>query len=63
MAGQALAYKIGELKIKDLKQKSQELLGEDFDIKEFHHQILKDGGIPLYILEENINNWINQQIQ
>ena len=61
--GQALAYKIGELKIKDLKQKSQELLGEDFDIKEFHHQILKDGGIPLYILEENINNWINQQIQ
>ena len=60
--GQALAYKIGELKIKELRAISENKLGDRFDIKEFHHEVLRHGGIPLYILEENINSWINQQI-
>ena len=60
--GQALAYKIGELKIKELRAISENKLGDEFDIKEFHHEVLKHGGIPLYVLEENINSWINQQI-
>lgn len=59
--GQALAYKIGELKIKELREISETELGEKFDIKEFHHEVLRHGGIPLYILDENINTWINQQ--
>ncbi len=60
--GQALAYKIGELKIKELRAISENKLGNEFDIKEFHHEVLRHGGIPLYVLEENINSWINQQI-
>ena len=60
--GQALAYKIGELKIKELRAISENKLGDRFDIKEFHHEVLRHGGIPLYVLEENINSWINQQI-
>ena len=60
--GQALAYKIGELKIKELRTISENKLGDKFDIKEFHHEVLRHGGIPLYILEENIYSWINQQI-
>ncbi len=59
--GQALAYKIGELKIKELREISESELVEEFDIKEFHHEVLRHGGIPLYVLEENINSWISQQ--
>ena len=54
--------KIGELKIKELRAISENKLGDRFDIKEFHHEVLRHGGIPLYVLEENINSWINQQI-
>jgi prolyl oligopeptidase len=55
-------YIIGELKIKELRAISENELGDKFDIKEFHHEVLRHGGIPLYVLEENINSWINQQI-
>jgi len=55
--GQALAYKIGELKIKELKEMAEEKLGEEFDIREFHHEILKDGAMPLNILEDKINKY------
>ena len=51
-----------ELKIKELRAISENKLGDEFDIKEFHHEVLRHGGIPLYVLEENINSWINQQI-
>ena len=50
MPGQALAYKIGQLKIMELKNKSKESLGEKFDIKEFHHVILVEGSLPLDVL-------------
>ena len=55
--GQALAYKIGELKIKELKEMAEEKLGDKFDIREFHHIILKDGAVPLNILENKINDY------
>ncbi|XP_061194160.1 uncharacterized protein LOC133202362 isoform X2 [Saccostrea echinata] len=56
--GQACAYKIGELKIKELRTKAQDQLGTKFDIKDFHSTILKDGALPLRILEKNVNLWI-----
>ena len=56
--GQALAYKIGELKIKELRQRSEDALGENFNIREFHDLVLENGAIPLDLLEELINHYI-----
>lgn len=56
--GQALAYKIGELKIRELRQKAQEKLGSRFDIREFHEIILEKGTVTLGILENRINKYI-----
>ncbi len=58
MPGQALAYKIGELKIKQLRRQSQNALGEGFDIKRFHDAVLNKGAVPLDVLESQINTWI-----
>ena len=57
--GQALAYKIGQLKILELKNTSKIKLGDDYDVREFHHQILKNGALPPYMVEQNINNRIS----
>jgi len=56
--GQALAYKIGQLKIQELKDRAKVELGENFDIKDFHHEVLKRGALPLDILEQYIDQWI-----
>ncbi|WP_332311027.1 DUF885 family protein [Stenotrophomonas sp. SY1] len=56
--GQALAYKTGELKIQELRKRAQEKLGDKFDIREFHAEVLKDGSVPLDVLDEKINGWI-----
>lgn len=56
--GQALSYKIGQLKIIELREKSKEMLGDAFDIKEFHDEILVTGCIPLKLLEQKIDDWI-----
>jgi uncharacterized protein (DUF885 family) len=56
--GQALSYKIGQLKILELRAKATKTLGKKFDIKEFHNQVLETGCIPLALLENKINNWI-----
>lgn len=58
MPGQALSYKIGQLKIRELRDKATEELGEDFDIREFHKEVLETGCIPLALLEDKIDGWI-----
>ncbi|MBT8303448.1 MAG: DUF885 domain-containing protein [Bacteroidia bacterium] len=58
--GQALSYKIGELKIRELRKKAEEILGSDFDIREFHEVILEQGTVTLAILEDRINAYIEK---
>ena len=57
--GQALSYKIGQLKIRELRSKAEKKLGEKFDIKIFHEKVLESGCIPLELLEEKIEKWIS----
>ena len=59
--GQALAYKHGELKILEIRQRAQQALGEDFDLREFHTALLGNGSLPLSILDDMMNNWIREQ--
>lgn len=61
MPGQATAYMIGKLKIMALRDKARNALGEDFDIRSFHDEVLKDGPVPLSLLEAKIDTWIQQQ--
>lgn len=56
--GQALSYKIGEIKIKALRRSAEEALGKDFNIGEFHSAILQNGSVPLSVLERQVNNYI-----
>ncbi len=58
--GQALAYKIGELKIKELRGRAEKELGDDFDIREFHDVVLRNGALPLQLLEEQVATYIGE---
>ena len=59
--GQAVSYKIGEIKMRELRANAEKALGSSFDIREFHDQILLSGPIPLSVLEQRITDWITQQ--
>ena len=55
---QALAYKIGQLKISELRARAESALGDRFDVKAFHRQVLEDGPLPLSVLDAKIDRWI-----
>ncbi len=61
MPGQALAYKIGQLKISELRARAERELGPRFDIRGFHEQVLMSGALPLAVLEAKIDRWIAQK--
>ncbi len=56
--GQALSYKIGQIKIRELRTKAETELGDNFDIRAFHRQVLETGSVPLQLLENKIDRWI-----
>ena len=58
LPGQALGYKIGELKIVELRRRAEKTLGKRFDVRAFHDQVLNDGHMPLQIFEAKINRWL-----
>ena len=60
--GQALAYKIGQLKILGLRRQAEQALGDDFDIRAFHDELLGAGAIPLEVLETRMNRWLTRQM-
>jgi uncharacterized protein (DUF885 family) len=59
--GQALSYKIGQLKIRELRSKAEKELGDKFRLAEFHNQVLTSGSLPLNILEKKIDRWIERE--
>ena len=60
--GQALAYKIGQLKIREIRDNAEQRLGDRFDVVAFHREILKDGPMPLSMLEAKLDRWVSSQL-
>ncbi len=61
--GQATAYLVGKLKIVELREKARAALGDQFDLRDFHDELLKDGPVPLFILEAKIDRWIEHRLE
>ena len=62
MPGQATAYMIGKLKIMELRETAKATLGDKFSYPEFHDVVLKDGPVPLSVLEEKVNQWVTGKL-
>ena len=60
--GQALAYKIGQLKIREIRTNAERRLGENFDVVAFHREVLRDGPMPLSMLEAKLDRWVDAQL-
>ncbi|MCH9695680.1 MAG: DUF885 domain-containing protein [Gammaproteobacteria bacterium] len=60
--GQALAYKVGQLKIREIRNDAEAALGDKFNIKDFHTEVLKDGAMPLSMLEAKVDRWVQAQL-
>ncbi len=60
--GQALAYKVGQLKIREIRNRAEATLGDKFSVKAFHTEVLRDGAMPLSILEAKIDHWVQSQL-
>ena len=58
--GQACAYKIGQLKILELRERAKTALGPRFNLKDFHSVVLENGGVPLTVLDKLVNEWITK---
>ena len=61
MPGQATSYKLGMLKINELRKRAEDTLGERFDVRAFHDEVLLTGAMPLPVLEKKIDRWIEAQ--
>jgi len=61
LPGQALGYKIGQLKILELRDRAKKQLGDKFDLSGFHDQVVDAGALPLDLLDQRINTWIGEQ--
>lgn len=59
--GQALAYKVGQLKIRQLRDRTEKALGKSFDVKEFHALVLGDGALPLDVLEQKVDRYLDEK--
>jgi uncharacterized protein (DUF885 family) len=60
--GAALCYKVGQLKIRELRTRAEKALGDKFSIREFHNQVLNSGSLPLVLLEKKIDMWIKRSM-
>ena len=60
--GQALAYKMGELKIRELRAFAEEQLGDVFDVRDFHDTVLRNRSVPLSVLETQVLDWVHLQL-
>jgi uncharacterized protein (DUF885 family) len=59
--GQALGYKIGQMKIQELRERARRRLGSQFDLKEFHEVVLRNGALPLDVLEQYVDAWLAEK--
>jgi uncharacterized protein (DUF885 family) len=61
MPGQATSYKVGMIKILEIREKAKQALGDKFDLRDFHDVVLKNGAVPLAILEELVDDYIAEK--